>query len=99
MRIFCTCYLGGRAGWIWDKGARIWCSCERIGRRDAVMLCRRDYHAKVAVIAAYQDGWDKTRVECEFIFDMVECLVCRFPADFGYDRVIKVRVFVVDGGG
>ena len=30
---------------------------------------------------------------------MVECLICRFPADNCYDRVLEVGVFVVDGGG
>ena len=32
-------------------------------------------------------------------FEMVECLMCRFPADHCYERVIEVVVFLVDGGG
>ena len=82
MRIFCICNLSGRAGWIWDKYARICWSFECIGRRDAVILCRCEYHAEVALIAASQGGWDGTRVGFEFIFEVVECLICSFPADF-----------------
>ena len=48
-----------------------------------MILCRRAYHAKVAMIAAPQGGWDGTRVGFEFVFEMVWCLICRFPADFG----------------
>ena len=62
MHIFHTCDLGIRAGWIWDDDDRIWWSCEWIGRRKGVILCRREYHAKVAMIAASQGSWDITRV-------------------------------------
>ena len=83
MHIFHTCDLDGRAGWIWDEDARIWWSSDWIGRRDAVILCRHGYHDKVAMIVASHGGWDRTSVGFEFIFEMVECLICRFPADFG----------------
>ena len=36
-----------------------------------VILCRFDYHAKVAMIAPSQGDWDGTRVGFEFIFEMV----------------------------
>ena len=52
MRIFRSCGLVGHAGWIWDEDARIWWSSEWIGRHNAVILYRRDYHAEVAMIAA-----------------------------------------------
>ena len=42
-----------------------------------------DDHAYVAMIAASQGGWDGIRVGFEFIFEMLECLICRFPVDFG----------------
>ena len=29
---------------------------------------------------------------------MAECLICKFPADYCYDRVLEVGVFVVDKG-
>ena len=51
------------------------------------------------MIDASQDGWDGTHVGFEFIFEMVECLICRFLVDFGQDRVLEVVVFVVDEGG
>ena len=35
------------------------------------------------MIAASQGGWNGTRVGFEFIFDMVQCLMCRFPTDSG----------------
>ena len=76
-------YLGGSARWIWDENARIWWSCEWVVWRDAVILCRREYHSKVAMISASQGGRDVTRIGFEFIFEMVECLIYRFPADFG----------------
>ena len=61
-----------------------------------MILCRREYHDKVAMIAASQGGWDRNCIGFEFIFEMVECLICRFPADFGLDQVLKVGVFVVE---
>ena len=67
MCIFHAYNMGGRAGWIWDEDARIWSSFEWIGRRDVVILCRREYHAKVSMISASQGGWDGTRVGFEFI--------------------------------
>ena len=83
MRIVRACGLGGCAGWIWDEDAWIWWSFEWIDRCDGVILHRREYHDEVAMIAAPQGGWDGTRVGFEFIFELVECLICRFPADFG----------------
>ena len=46
----------------------VWWSSEWIRRSDAVILCRREYHAKVAMIAASLGGLDGTRVGFEFIF-------------------------------
>ena len=83
MRIFHAYDLGGRSGWIWDEDIRIVWLIEWIGRRDAVILFRCEYHAEISMIASSQGGWDGTRVGFEFIFEMVECLICRFPADFG----------------
>ena len=83
MHIFRTCDLGVCDSWIWDENARIWWSSEWIGKRNVVILCRREYYAEVAMIAVYQGSWDGTRVGFEFIFEMVECLICRFPVDFG----------------
>ena len=71
MCVFRACDMGGSAGWIWDEDARVWWSSELIGRHNAEILCRRDYHAKVAMIAAYQGGWDGTRIGFEFIFEMM----------------------------
>ena len=99
MRIFRACDLGGRSKWIWEEDARIWWSCEWIDRHDGVILHRREYHAEVAMISASQGGWDGTRVGFEFIFEMVECFICRLPAGFVWDRVLEVGVFVFDGGG
>ena len=64
-----------------------------------MILCRREYHAEVAMISASQGGWDGTCFGFVFIFEMVKFFICRFPAGFGWDRVIKVGVFVVDVGG
>ena len=83
MRIYRDCNLGGRAGWIWDEDARIWWLSEWVGRRNVVILCRREYHAEVAMISASEGSWDGTCVGFEFIFEIVECLICRFPVDFG----------------
>ena len=83
MRMFRAYDLGGRASWIWDENTRVWWSCEWIGRRNAVIHCSCEYYVKVAIIAASQGGWDGTRVGFEFIFEMAECLICRFSADFG----------------
>ena len=99
MRIFRACNQSGRAGQIWDKDYRIWWSSEWIGSRNAVILCRREDHVNVAIITAFQGGWDGTRVGFEFIFEMVECLICMFPADFSQGQVLEVGVFVVYGGG
>ena len=52
-------------------------------RRNAVILCRGEYHDKVAMIAASQVDWEVTRFGFELIFEMVYCLICRFTADFG----------------
>ena len=59
--------MGGRAGWIWDKNARNWWLCELIRRCDAVILCRREDHSEVAMIADSQGSWELTRVGFEFI--------------------------------
>ena len=82
-----------------DGFRRIWWLSEWIGRIDTVILCRREYNVELAIIDAFQGSWDRTSVGFELIFELVECLICRFPADFGLDRVLKVGVFVVDGGG
>ena len=71
MYIFRAYNLGGHAGWIWDKDARVWWLSEWMGRRDVVILCRREYHAKVAMIAASHGVWDGTHVGFEIIFEMV----------------------------
>ena len=48
-----------------------------------MILCRHEYHDDVAKIAVYHGGWYVTRVGFEFIFEMVEFLICRLPTDFG----------------
>ena len=83
MCIFCACNLGSRVGSIWDKDTPVWWLGERIGRRNAVIFCRHEYHAKVAMIATYQGSWDRTHVGLKFIFEIVQCLICRFPTDSG----------------
>ena len=71
MCVFHACDLGGSAGWIWDDDSRVWWSIELTDRRDAVIICRSEDHAELVMIAAYQGGWDGTRVGFEFIFEMV----------------------------
>ena len=71
MYIFLACDLGGYVGWIWDEDAQVWWSGKWIGRRNAVIIFRREYNAKAAMIAASQGGWDGTRIGFEFIFGMV----------------------------
>ena len=83
MRILQAYNLGGRASWIWDEDARMWWLCEWIGWCDAVILCRRDYHAEAAMIATSQGGCDRTCVGFELIFDTVEFLICIFLVNFG----------------
>ena len=56
---------------IYNKDARVWWSSEWIGRSNAVILCRLEYHTKVAMIAASQGGCGGTCVGFEFIFEMV----------------------------
>ena len=52
MCVFRACDLGDSASCIWDEDAQVWWSSEYIGRRDAVILCRRDNHAEVDMIYA-----------------------------------------------
>ena len=48
-----------------------------------MILYRIEDHDKVAMIDASQGGWDRDRVVFEVIFDMVQCIICRFPVDPG----------------
>ena len=58
MIIFCAYDLGGRAVRIWDKDAWIRQPGEGVIRQDVVVLCRCEYHAQIAMIAATQGGWN-----------------------------------------
>ena len=58
MIIFCACDLGGRAVRVWDEDAWIRWPGEWIVRRDAAIICGCEEYAQVAMISAYQGGWD-----------------------------------------
>ena len=58
MIIFCDCDLGGRSVQIWDEDVWIRWPGEWVVRRDAEIIYRCEDYDQVAIITAYQGGWD-----------------------------------------